>query len=395
MKLIQVCWPARVAASLLLVSAVGRSATSDDAVRLVAARGGETVQSTAAAQSSSARLASHYYGNSGGETESASCDSSCFDSCDDDCCLPFWAHRSGVYGEFLYLHAWGADMAHAIQQNGSGGAGTVPSGRVGVVDPQYQPGFRLGFNRAINNCSSIGASYTQYRSSASDSLIANVGSPINAGIGETVRSLVLHPGTVNAGSTSTRVDADYDIDFQFVDIEFRNLLSGSDCHALDYVVGVRYGVLEQQFSQLANFSQPNGQVRTSTDIDMSGIGLKLGLDGRRQFVGGISGYTKGFLSLLMSEFQSEYSQFDNTTRTRQAYSTWDDERVVPVLEYEIGLTWTSCSGNLRISSGYYTAFWFNVINTAELIQATQRASFTGAHDTIAFDGFVTRAELRF
>ena len=44
------------------------------------------------------------------------------------CCTPPWAHRTYVFGEYLYLLPTDADMAHAFQQNGVGGPGTVPDG---------------------------------------------------------------------------------------------------------------------------------------------------------------------------------------------------------------------------------------------------------------------------
>ena len=117
-------------------------------------------------------------------------------SCD-CCCTPFWTHRSYVFGEFLYLQPMGVDIAYAIQQNGVGGPGTVPAGRVGVVDQNFTPAFRAGFGKALNACSSIGASYSNFHSHGDDVLIAP------GGVGGTVASLVLHPNSVNAGSTTT------------------------------------------------------------------------------------------------------------------------------------------------------------------------------------------------
>src|SRR5258708_2893493 len=136
------------------------------------------------------------------EIDSA-CDSEgpfCDANCGNGCCTPFWAHRTSFFGEYLYLRPRGIDMAHAMQQNGVGGPGTVPDGRVGVLNPQFAPAFRLGFWYALDNCSSIGASYTNFRNHVSDTLIAP------DGLGGTVQSLVLHPNSVNAGSTSSLVN---------------------------------------------------------------------------------------------------------------------------------------------------------------------------------------------
>src|SRR5205085_810070 len=52
--------------------------------------------------------------------------------------------QCAVWGEALWLHPTGVDMAHAQQQNGIGGAGTVPFGEIGVADPDFELGYRIG-----------------------------------------------------------------------------------------------------------------------------------------------------------------------------------------------------------------------------------------------------------
>jgi hypothetical protein len=181
-----------------------------------------------------------------------------------------------------------------------------------------------------------------------------------------------------------------------VDVELNQLLAGGCNNVVNYTVGVRYGNLQQQFTQTGSFAPPAGVIHTATDIHFNGGGLRLGLDGRRRIgCGGLSFYGKGFVNVLFGEFSSSYTQTNTTTSVVQAYSTWDDDRVVPVLEYELGLSWQGCCGRLRLSAGYYTAFWFNAITTPEYVQAVQNANFVNLGDTIAFDGLTTRVEYRF
>jgi Legionella pneumophila major outer membrane protein precursor len=308
----------------------------------------------------------------------------------DCCCTPFWTHRSYIFGEFLYLQPMGADIAYAIQQNGVGGAGTVPAGRVGVVDQPFTPAYRVGFGKALNDCASIGASYANYHSHGDDVLFAP------EGLGGTVASLVLHPNSTNAGSTSSVIEADEDIDFQLVDLEYRRIWHVGPMGAVNYVVGVRYGKLQQDFQQFGNFAPPVGAILTTTSIDFESAGLRTGLDVERQFgASRFSAYGKGFISLLFGKFNTNYTQLDTTTTIVQAQSNWRDGRVVPVLEYEVGVNWTSFGGHWRFSTGYYTAFWFNSITTGQYIQAVQNADFVGLSETISFDGLVARAEFRF
>ncbi len=340
------------------------------------------------------------YEDSHDGNQARGCDCDC-----NDCCVPFWAHRTSIFAEFLYLRPTGINMAHAIQANDSGiGGGTgftpgytpgvAPDGAVGVLNPMYTPAFRVGFTKALDSCSSVGASWAKFQSHCENTVVQPTG-PGQQNF-PNVTSLVLFPNTPNFPPTASLVDAGYDIDFQLVDIDYRRLLSGGFRHALNYTVGVRYGNLKQQFQQVGDFAQPVGTMQTNTNIRFEGGGLRTGLDGMRQIGNSsLSFYGKSFISVLFGEFNSTYQQFNNTQTTVLATSRWADVRPVPILEYELGLNWISPSGNWRISSGYYTAFWFNAITTGQYVQAVQTSNFVGLGQTVSFNGLVSRLEYSF
>ncbi|REK09449.1 MAG: hypothetical protein DWQ37_18605 [Planctomycetota bacterium] len=334
----------------------------------------------------------------GGSCSSGECEvyyDECVEPCTDCgmmdcCCIPYWAHRSYVYGEYLYLLPTDVDMAHAFQQNGTGGLGTVPLGQTGVVQPDFNSAYRTGFGVALGCYASIGASYTNFHSHATDQLNALTG------LGDNVQSLVLHPNSINAGSTFTEATAALDIDYQLADIDYRRLLSYNDCHFINYAAGVRYGKLSQDFIQIGELAPPTGTLQTTSYIDFEGVGLRAGLDGEHRLGRSrLAAYGKGFINVLFGEFRSAYQQLDTTTTDIQALSTWNDRRVVPMLEYEVGMSWTSCRGHWRLSAGYYTSFWFNTITTQQFVQAVQNADFVDLGETMSFTGLVSRVEFRF
>ena len=113
-----------------------------------------------------------------------------------------------VFGEFLYLRSTGGDVSHAQQQNGIGGAGTVPFGSIGTVNQDFEPGFRVGFGCYLDECSSITGSYTFFESSSTDV----VDLPIITGGGGAVGSLVHHPQASLTASVGP-VEATQSIDF--------------------------------------------------------------------------------------------------------------------------------------------------------------------------------------
>ncbi len=312
----------------------------------------------------------------------AACCSTCCDS-------PFDRH-CGVFGDFLYLRAFGVDMAHGIQQNGVGGLGTAPAGDVGTAQPKFEPAFRIGFDWACSCSSDVRFTYTWYQSQTSDFL------PAASGIGGTAASLLLFPNTITAASTFDSLFANYNINFQTVDIDYCFELDRCENSQLNLSVGTRYGHLEQDFSQLGVFSGATGSEHTFTTIGFDGVGLRTGIDGERECgKSRVVLYGKSFINVLFGDFTSRYTQFNVTQSTTEATSHWTDARVLPILETEVGLRWISCNDHWKLGAGYYTAYWFNTVDTAEFIQAVQNQSFTGASHAIVFTGLVAHAEFDF
>jgi hypothetical protein len=311
--------------------------------------------------------------------------------CDQPCCGP-WCHRSGVFGEFLWLHPTGVDMVHAQQQNGIGGAGTVPFGKVAATDPDYEPGFRVGGALALSDVSSLVGSYTFFESDS----VSAVEAPIIPGGGGAVGSLVQHPGAAITASAGP-VTGFYEIDFQLADIEYRRLLFGDNAGWMNYSAGARYAHLEEDFLQFGVFSGgQTGDIHTRTDIEFDGGGALFGLDGEH-LIGrrGLSLYGNLGVSPVFGQFSSFYDLMNASTDTALARAEWKDDRVVTILDFELGVAWTGPCRRWRLSTGYVASFWYNVITTPEFVDAVQRTNYTGVGDTLSFDGLSARIERRF
>jgi hypothetical protein len=335
-----------------------------------------------------------YLDESTGNCPSCDCDNAC-----QECCIPFWEHRTSFFGEFLYLRPTGIDMAHAFQSTTAGpltgfAPGANPDGAVGVLNPVYTPAFRVGGAVALDSCSSVGASWARFQSHCENTvaLPRGPGQPNDTN----VTSLVLVANGNNIPPTASLATAGYDVDFQLFDVDYRRLLSGGFRHALNYTVGVRYGNLVQGFQQNTNFAQPLTPQQTNTNIRFEGAGLRTGLDGARQIGNSrLSFYGKSFISVLFGEVNASYTQTNILDQTVQATSRWADVRPIPILEYELGLNWTSRNGHWRMSGGYYTAFWFNAVTTGQYVQSVQTSNFVNVGQTVSFNGLVSRLEYAF
>lgn len=306
-------------------------------------------------------------------------------------CLPRWAHRGGFFAEFLYLRARDAEVTYAAGVDGP----TTPPGNpanpgnqlgpLGVVDPDYEPAYRVGFTRALSDFSSIRASYTRFESSTADS--------ISTGPSPFVQSQVTHPGVLNAADNWQQGGATLDIDFELVDIEYRWLYSYSDTHAINLLAGLRYGQLAQDFQ--ADFAV-SGTRAVDTRVTFEGGGIRLGIEAER-FVPctGWLFYGRGTASFLGGDVRSSFVQ-SSSFATTEIDTSWKAGRVVTILDLELGLGWTSHSGRLQLNAGYLFSTWLNATATDEWIDSVNANSFAGVGESgLTFDGWTARAEYRF
>jgi hypothetical protein len=302
------------------------------------------------------------------------------------CCEPFWTHRDGVFAELLYLRARDAEVAYAVPIDGpiAPGAPGTQVGPTGVADLQYDVGFRVGYNLALDDCSSLTAAYNHFDSAATDAI--SIAAP------DVVRSLIFHVNTPTAAVDNLTARAANSVDFQMVDIDYRRVWTASDCHVLNYVFGARYAHLDQDFH--AEFENL-GMSTVDTAVSFDGGGLRLGLEGERRARGGLSLYAKGYASFVAGDFDASFQQFDVVSATT-IFNAWNAGRVVTMLDFEAGIGWTSASGRWRTTAGYLLSGWHNVVKTAEWIDRARQTTYIDLSDeeVLTFDGFVGRVEYR-
>jgi hypothetical protein len=299
--------------------------------------------------------------------------------------------RCSAWAEALYLHPTGVDMVHAQQQNGIGGAGTVPFGQIGVVNPDWDIGYRVGAEWRFDPKESIFGDYSWFDSSSHSTVVA----PNIPGGGGAVGSLVQHPGAAITASAGP-VEASYDIDFRLADIACRYYLACSRCGEVSAYWGGRWAELSQDFNQTGTFGGGQaGVIDTRTRISFDGFGPTVGLAGER-LIGctRFSAYGHMSASALEGQFKSHYLMNNATTVTTLAQADWNDDRIVPMLDYELGVAWTSPNGHVRLALGYMATHWFDIVSTPTLVQAVQNNNYVNVSDTLSFDGAVGHVEFR-
>jgi len=318
-------------------------------------------------------------------------DNSCANNCCADncracgCCVPCWQ----VFGEFLYLRPRNAGLEYAVPINGPVEEGAVPlqAGRTAALNPQFEPGFRVGLARAFDECSTVSATYARYENRVHDAIAVNP--PF------VIRSMVMHPSSLDAAADWNAASAYQDIGFHIGDIDYRRVFLYNDRCSVNYLVGIRYVNLEQRFRSLFESIITEN---VNSDVNFDGAGFRLGLEAERYtpyrvlFL-----YGKASASFLGGEFRGSYLQ-SSITDPVIAETTWKEARLVSILECEVGVGWESRGGHVRASAGYMVSGWLNVVKPAEFISAVQANQYHGpdkvSGNGLVFDGLVARAELR-
>ena len=307
-----------------------------------------------------------------------SCNQGC--NCGSDCRADCecWCHRVAVYGEFLYLNPRNAEVAYATQFSNPNLP--LPDGRMGVVDQDWDPGVRLGLAFVLDGCHSVTTQFTHFASTRFDEVV-----PVQGG---GVRSLVSFPA---AAGTFTEAEATHDLEFRFLDVDYRSILTCDDCQNVAFLVGVRAGQYNQEFT--ANFASTTPET-VLTEIDFYGAGLRLGLEGerytasRRWLV-----YGKSYANFVAGEFTADYTMQRNAATLVD--NTWKASRIVPMLDLELGAGWQSRCGTWRVTGGYMLSAWYNTVKTNEWLGAMDSGDFSGLSGSTSFDGLVFRVEGRF
>lgn len=292
------------------------------------------------------------------------------------------------YGDALLLRPGNDKVAFGVPINGAivppAGAAPVQIGPDAVADPGFDVGFRVGLIRTLSECSSIGVSYSWFEGDDTNSL--TVVQP------NVIRSLVYHPGSANAATDFLTATATNQIQFRLADVDFRRIISQGSDYSLNYLIGARYAHLDEVFQ--SRFTNSTTIEDVNTNIDFDGGGIRFGLEGERQNCQGWLIYGRGYASFVGGRFVGTYSQADSV-RGSVVSTGWSEDRVLSILDAEAGVGWASSSGRFRVTAGYMFSGWFNAINTDDFIHAVQTNNSVSVSDTLTFDGFVLRGEIRF
>jgi len=302
-----------------------------------------------------------------------------------------------VIGEYLYLRPSNAEVTYAQVINPALGNDTIPTGRTGVSTPFYDPGFRVSAAGALGDCAAIGVSYTYFETTV-NSRLENTENPTGDPTFQ-VNSLVFFPDpTITIATPGDFATARETLRFHLADVDYKAALVSGPRYCANMLIGARYASLSQYFDSTVNVTTGGSDLMYS-NVRFDGGGLRFGLEGERQSpASGFLVYSKGTASFVAGTARADYSQF-NTDVTNVVDAAWKSNRVVTMLDFEVGAGWASEDGTIRVTGGWMVSGWYNTVKVARLIRAVQESNPTlldsPTENMLAFDGLVFRVEWRF
>ncbi|GIW98624.1 MAG: hypothetical protein KatS3mg111_1957 [Pirellulaceae bacterium] len=312
-----------------------------------------------------------------------SCSGGCTSGCSD--CLPWWAHCHSVFGELLFLNPGSSDLIYAVEQTDPTPSAS-PTGPMGISNVEDELGYRVGGAYALSCKSSLVGTFTRWDGDTTDVLNATGNNVLN--------SQVIHPSTATTGAASLQATAYQRIGFQLADLVYRRVHRAWDCGVINWNMGVRYSNLEQGLVASQTVSVPSGLTTVTTDVDFEGFGILAGIDGeRRAPCSGCLIYGKVLGSMNAGNWQADYTQ-TNQFGGGVIANHYEDFRITPILDTELGFGWQSKCGTWRVTSGYMFSTWFNSVNNRDYIAAVRSGNMLELDDWITFSGLTFRTEAR-
>jgi hypothetical protein len=226
--------------------------------------------------------------------------------------------------------------------------------------------------------------FTHYEGEDQDSISTNT---------YLIRSMVSQPSTwtSNAASDWLQAGSDYQMIYSLADVDFRWTFENQNDTRLSLLGGARYASLDQRLN--TTFTSTDIQ-NVHTQINFEGGGLRVGFEGERRTPLGLVFYGRAVASIMAGTFRCAYSQTSGLLGPL-VDTGYPADRVVPIIDAEMGTGLSLWNDKLRITAGYSFSGWFNTVRTDQFIGAVQSNNFSGMSSTLTFDGFVGRVELQY
>jgi hypothetical protein len=255
-----------------------------------------------------------------------------------------------------------------------------PEGSIESLTWQSDSGLRVGGGYRLTEGWELGAYYTYLYSKTNQSLAAPNGG--------TLYATLTHPGFVDAVDTAT---ANSSFKYNVLDVEIGRRFPVGDSLCVWLGTGGRFAWIDQKLSVVYN-GQSAFQDQVTSPIYFDGAGVRVGGEGQWTITHGFGLYSKAYGSLLAGDFRTSLRETNNAGSSVITDVSDRFEKVVPVVEFGIGIAWQNEWVRARL--GYEISDWIGLVDSPDFVHDyTNKLS----HRTgdVSLDGLTFEVELTF
>lgn len=306
------------------------------------------------------------------------------DTCYDDCQSfgKFYA-----YGDWLFWKFRRSDLDYGLTVTQL----TPTSGPFITVNPAYESGWRIGGGYETCGGLDFQVRYTNYHNHAYDRY--QTGSPIFPTRPSPAAYELLDTPTLYA-------DADYNVDYQIVDIELGSITKDCGESRVRAFLGAKLAYIDQTLNSGYIFNPeefPFVNLFTRERVNLDAYGLSAGFDFHRDLGYCLGVYTRGALAFLVGNYDLSHIDERILSETDAPLVAVDvrESCTCFVGEMEIGagldyLVYRSNCGEVVFSLGYEFQLWYNTDDFLTLDSVLNPANLSRNHNGIGVDGLVLR-----
>ncbi len=152
--------------------------------------------------------------------------------------------------------------------------------------------------------------------------------------------------------------------------------------------GARFAQIDQNLAAGYNGGDANFD-RVASDLRFSGAGLSIGGEANVDMYYGWGLYARGRFSMVLGENNTSLVETNNAGATIITNVSERFDKVIPVLELGMGVSWEY--RNWRLTAGYEITNWFGLVDTPDFVSDVSLGKSARRISDLSLDGLAVRA----
>ena len=282
--------------------------------------------------------------------------------------------------EYSHLKMRRNDTDYALSNEGTTRA--IGSGNIHELRFDRDDNFRAEIGIKLDDGWKLGVKYSNYRTFASDSVVAPEGGNIFA-----TRT---HP---EVNEVAENASSSFLFNSNIFDLELRGNLELSQHASMELFGGFRWAQIDQEMhSDYNGFDFAQGVVEQTNNSNL--FGLRIGTLGRYEVAANFYAFGGAEVSLLFGDHEVNLNESDAVGVPAMIVDIEDNyDQINIVIGANLGVGWKHDGFDFRL--GYELNLWTNLADRLVFLDDTHEAVFSHTTHDVMFDGFYMRLSQEF